>query len=249
MTGTEYRRMADGVDGSSPRSLRTVDDLRTGDNACFIYSSEQEYQTVMASFVRTGLEQRQRLIYIHDMRSPESVRSMLREAGVDIDHAEFREQILFVPAKQIYARGAGYSSDRVLDQLHAMTALALADGWSALRVTSEMTWVLRQTQGTERLLAHEGRMVGFYRDSAALGLGQFDRGKFPAEALLDVLLAHPVAMLGTEDRVRTDIYYDGRYWPYDPQWYVGLNLGWYGPYAPVHGERGYAYRGYGRGRR
>ena len=58
-----------------------------------------------------------------------------------------------------------------------------------------------------------------------------------------------VAMLGTEDRVRTDIYYDGRYWPYDPQWYVGLNLGWYGPYAPVHGGRGYAYRGYGRGRR
>ena len=190
--------MAEGVDGVSPRRLRTVDDLRTGDNACFIYSSEQEYQAVLLSFVRAGLEQRQRLVYIHDMRSPETVRDMLRAGGVDIDHAEFREQVIFVPAKQIYARGAGYSSDRVLDQLHAMTALALADGWSALRVTSEMTWMLRQTQGMEHLLALEGRMVGFYRDSAALGLGQFDRGKFPAEALLDVLLAHPVAMLGTE---------------------------------------------------
>jgi PAS domain S-box-containing protein len=190
--------MAEGVDESSPRRLRTVDDLRTGDNACFIYSSEQEYQSVLLAFVRAGLEQRQRLVYLHDMRSPESVRAMLRGAGLDIDHAEFREQVIFVPAKQIYARGAGYSSERVLDQLHAMTALALADGWSALRVTSEMTWVLRQTQGTERLLAHEGRMVRFYRDSAALGMGQFDRGKFPAEALLDVLLAHPVAVLGTE---------------------------------------------------
>jgi two-component system, cell cycle sensor histidine kinase and response regulator CckA len=198
MTDTESRLMATGAEGSSTRSLRTVDDLRTGDNACFIYSSEEEYQAVLVSFVRTGLELRQRLIYIHDMRSPESVRSMLRESGIDIDHAEFREQVLFVPAKQIYARGAGYSYERVLDQLHAMTALALADGWSALRVTSEMTWVLRQTQGTERLLAHEGRMASFYRDSAALGMGQFDRGKFPAEALLDVLLAHPVAVLGTE---------------------------------------------------
>ena len=190
--------MAEGVEGASPRRLRTVDDLRTGDNACFIYSSEQEYQAVLVAFVRAGLEQRQRLVYLHDMRSPESVRAMLRGAGLDIDHAEFREQVIFMPAKQVYARGAGYSSERVLDQLHAMTALALADGWSALRVTSEMTWVLRQTQGTERLLAHEGRMVGFYRDSAALGMGQFDRGKFPAEALLDVLLAHPVAVLGTE---------------------------------------------------
>jgi hypothetical protein len=67
-----------------------------------------------------------------------------------------------------------------------------------------------------------------------------------------------VAMLRTEDRTRADIYYDGRYWPYDPQWYVGLNLGWYDRYAPVYVGRGYGYgyrgygygyRGYGRGRR
>ena len=190
--------MAAGVEGVSTRRLRTVDDLRTGDHACFIYNSEQEYQAVLAPFLRAGLEQRQRVLYIHDMRSPESVSAMLRDAGVDIDHAEFRQQIVFMSAKQIYARGAGYSFERVLDQLHALTAMALADGWSGLRVTSEMTWVLRQTQGTERLLAQEGRIGGFYRDSAALGLSQFDRGKFPATALLDVLLAHPVAVLGTE---------------------------------------------------
>jgi PAS domain S-box-containing protein len=175
-----------------------VDDLRTGDHACFIYNNEQEYQAVLVPFVRAGLEQRQRVLYIHDMRSPENVSATLRAAGVDIDHAEFREQVVFVPAKQMYARGAGYSWDRVLDQLHAMTAMALADGWSGLRVTSEMTWVLRKTQGTERLLAQEGRMGRFFRESAALGMSQFDRGKFPAEALLDVLLAHPVAVLGTE---------------------------------------------------
>ncbi len=198
MTGSENRLTAVGVEGASARRLRTVDDLRTGDQACFIYGSEQEYQAVMAPFVRAGLDQRQRVLYIHDARSPEVVRAMLRAAGVDVDHAEFREQIVFVSAKQIYARGAGYSFERVLDQLHALTAMALADGWSALRVTSEMTWLLRQTQGIERLLSQEGRMAAFYRESAALGMAQFDRGKFPAESLLDVLLAHPVAVLGTE---------------------------------------------------
>jgi len=198
MTVTEYRLMAEGAEGSGVRRLRTVDDLRTGDNACFIYSSEEEFRSVLSAFVHAGLEQRQRVLYVHDMRTPEVVRAILREAGIDIDHAEFRGQFVFLPAKQMYAKGAGYSFDRVLDQLHAMTAMALADGWSTLRVTSEMTWMLRQTQGTERVLAHEGRMVGFYRNSAALGMSQFDRGKFPAEALLDVLLAHPVAVLGTE---------------------------------------------------
>jgi PAS domain S-box-containing protein len=198
MTGSEYRPTAASVEGASGRRLRTVDDLRTGDQACFIYGDEQEYQAVVAPFVRSGFDQRQRVLYIHDMRSPEGVRTMLRDAGVDIDHAEFREQIIFVSAKQMFARGAGYSFERVLDQLHALTAMALADGWSALRVTSEMTWILRQTQGVERLLSQEGRMAAFYHESAALGMAQFDRGKFPAEALVDVLLAHPVAVLGTE---------------------------------------------------
>ena len=55
-----------------------------------------------------------------------------------------------------------------------------------------------------------------------------------------------VAMLRTEDRAQAAIYYDGRYWPYDPRWYVGFNLGYY---APLYGGRGYGYRGYGRGRR
>ena len=137
MTDPESRLISTGREGAGTRRLRTVDDLRTGDHACFIYNSEQEYQAVVVPFVRAGLEQRQRVLYIHDMRSPENVSAMLRAAGVDIDHAEFREQITFVSAKQMYTRGAGYALDRVLDQLHAMTAMALADGWSGLRVTSE----------------------------------------------------------------------------------------------------------------
>jgi PAS domain S-box-containing protein len=107
-------------------------------------------------------------------------------------------QLVFLPAKQLYTRGVGYSFDNVLDKMHAMTAMALADGWSALRLTTEMSWVLRQTQGTERLLEQAGRLGSFFRESAALGLNQFERSQFPAEALLDVLLTHPVAVLGTE---------------------------------------------------
>jgi hypothetical protein len=63
-----------------------------------------------------------------------------------------------------------------------------------------------------------------------------------------------VAMLRTEDRSGATLYHDGRYWPYDPSWYVGLNLGYYGSYgrayAPYYHPRGgYGYRGHRRGYR
>jgi PAS domain S-box-containing protein len=180
------------------RRFRTVEDLRAGDNACFIYDNEEEYRAVLVSFVRAGLERNERLVYVYDVHAPQGIGAVLRSGGIDLDRAEARGQIVFLPAKQLYAKGGGFSPDRALDQLHAMTAMALADGWAALRVTSEMTWTLSQTQGTDRLLEHEGRMGAFFRESAALGLSQFDRSKFPARALLDVLLAHPVAILGTE---------------------------------------------------
>jgi len=88
MADTGYHSVAAGLESGNVRRLRTVDDLRLGDNACFIYTSEQEYQSVLTSFVRTGLEQRQRVLYLHDFRSPQNVGDMLRNAGVDVDRAE-----------------------------------------------------------------------------------------------------------------------------------------------------------------
>jgi hypothetical protein len=54
MADTGYHSAAAGLESGNARRLRTVDDLRLGDNACFIYTSEQEYQSVLTSFVRTG---------------------------------------------------------------------------------------------------------------------------------------------------------------------------------------------------
>src|SRR5664279_4868009 len=141
MSERQFRSMVTSEEGA--RRLRTVDDLRTGDDACFIYNDEQDYEAVMVAFVRAGLQERQRVVFVHDSHSPEAVRAMLQRAEIDVDHAEFREQLKFVSARQLFCRGAGNSVERVLDQLHAMTAMALADGWSALRMTTEMTWVLR----------------------------------------------------------------------------------------------------------
>jgi len=191
-------RPSEGGCDVSARRLRTIDDLRIGDHASFIYSGEQEYRAVVVPFVRAGLEQRQRVVYVHDMRAPQTISTILVEGGIDVDRAQAMGQLVFVPAKQVYTRGVGYSFDGVLDKMHGMTAMALADGWSSLRLTTEMSWMLRQTQGTERLLEQAGRLGAFFRESAALGLNQFERSQFPVEALLDVLLTHPVAVLGTE---------------------------------------------------
>lgn len=187
-----------GSGSAGARRLRTIADLRIGDSASFIYGGEAEHAAVVSSFVRAGLEARQRVAYVYDQRTPQSVADLLGQHDVDVARAQSSGQLVFVPAKQLYTRGAEYGLEVALDKLHGMTALALADGWSALRLTTEMGWVLRENRGPDRLREYAGRLGAFFRGSAALGLCQFGLGQFSAEALLDVLLAHPVAVLGSE---------------------------------------------------
>jgi len=60
-----------------------------------------------------------------------------------------------------------------------------------------------------------------------------------------------VAMLRTEDRGRARVYYDGVYWPYVPNAYLGLHVGFYRPfrraYAPIYVGHGPRYRGFAGG--
>jgi two-component sensor histidine kinase len=72
------------------------------------------------------------------------------------------------------------------------------EGYTALRATGEMTWVLRGPPGAERLIEYEVLLNKFFPGSRCLGLCQYDRRRFAPEFLLDVLRAHPVVVLGTE---------------------------------------------------
>ena len=182
----------------SSRRLRTVDDLTIGDNACFIYGSDEEHAAVVIPFVRVGLEKHERVLYIHDERSRDSLIDLFTANGIDADRAVARGQLVLFHAKQVFVRGGDLSLDRLLDQFHATTAMALADGFVGLRVTSEMTWVLKQSQGVDRLFEHESRLGAFFSGSAALGLCQYDRRHFSSGVLMDVLVSHSIAILGTD---------------------------------------------------
>ena len=82
--------------------------------------------------------------------------------------------------------------------LRAEAERALAEGYSALRVTGEMSWVLRGLPGSERLIEYEAKLDGFLRAGRCLAIWQYDQRRFPAELLLDVLRTHPVVVVGTE---------------------------------------------------
>jgi PAS domain-containing protein len=82
--------------------------------------------------------------------------------------------------------------------LQEETERALDEGYSALRVTGEMTWALRGLAGSNRLIEYEAKLNDFFLDSKCLAICQYDRRQFAPALLLDVLATHPIAVIGTE---------------------------------------------------
>ena len=177
---------------------RKVRNLESGDHLCCIYEGKEEHQAVLTPFLRQGLEGDEKVFYIVDARTGGEVLSYLRQDGLEVEPYLESGQLAILTADQSYLREGVFDPDGMIFLLKEETRRALKDGYSALRVTGEMTWALKRLAGSERLIEYEAKLNDFFPGSKCLAICQYDRRRFGPEILLDVLATHPIAVIGTE---------------------------------------------------
>ncbi len=193
---------------SRPRHelLQRIAAFRPGDHLCLLYDTPQEQFAVVVPFIRDGLAKGHRCLYIVDDRTAEEVVAALRRAGVDVDAEMRRGAFELLTKREAYLKSGRFDPPRMIGVLRKSTRDALARGFTALRATGEMTWALGREPGVDRLIEYEARLNDFFPDSAALGICQYNRRRFPPEIVREVLLTHPIAIVG--GRVCRNIYFE-----------------------------------------
>jgi PAS domain S-box-containing protein len=186
-------------------SPRAIADLGPGDHLCCIYETEEEHRSVVTPFLRQGLEQGEKVIYIVDTRTAATILGYLRDEGLDVEPHLARGQLAVLTRDEAYMREGVFDPEGMIALLRDETEQALAEGYPALRVTGEMTWALRGLPGSERLIEYEARLNEFFPGSQCLAICQYDRRRFDPAVLLEVLHTHPIAIIGTE--VYDNFYY------------------------------------------
>jgi hypothetical protein len=73
-------------------------------------------------------------------------------------------------------------------------AEAKSAGFSRFRVTGEMTWVLGNHLGTERLREYEAKLNYFFSDHDVSALCQYNYKRFTPEIILDAIHTHPIVI-------------------------------------------------------
>jgi transcriptional regulator with GAF, ATPase, and Fis domain len=175
-----------------------IKELKPGDHLCCIYETEEEHRAILTPFLREGLHSGQKIIYVVDARTAEEIFSYMHADGLDVEDYVKAGQLKVLSVDDSYMRGGVFDPDGIISLLESETTRALAEGYTALRVTGEMSWALRGLPGSERLIEYEIKLNQFFPKSKCLAICQYDRRRFEPGILLDVLTTHPIAIIGTE---------------------------------------------------
>ncbi|NBD35586.1 MAG: PAS domain S-box protein, partial [Chloroflexi bacterium] len=195
---TERKRMERMLRKRTALLEHTITNLEPGDHLCCMYETEEEHRAVLTPYLRYGLERNEKVLYIVDAHTSETVRGYLRDAGMEVETYLESGQLVFLTSRETYTRGDTFDPDAMIAMLRAETAQALEEGYAALRITGEMSWALRGLPGSERLIEYETKLNKFFPQRRALSICQYDRRRFDPEVLLDILRTHPIAVVGTE---------------------------------------------------
>lgn len=171
--------------------------LRPGAHIGGLFDSEREHRALTAAFLRHGLERFEKLVYLADDRSAEQIRAYLSADGVRVEPCVQSGQLQVLQAEAFCRRGEGLDAGSLMAWLQTETGRAGAEGYSGLRAAFEMSRLAAGSCGPERLAEVEARLNAFLPGSGCLALCQYDRRRFDAQVLLDMLEAHPLAAIGT----------------------------------------------------
>jgi len=184
---------------------KRVEDMEAGDHMCCFYETDEEHRALLTPFMRQGLERGEKVLYIVDSRTAEQVLNYLRDDEMVPETYLESGQLAILTADEAYMREGTFDPDAMIDLLRDETERALNEGYSALRVTGEMSWALKGLPRSERLIEYEAKLNEFFPGSKCLAICQYDMRRFKPSLLLNVLMTHPIAAIGRE--VYDNFYY------------------------------------------
>jgi chemotaxis family two-component system sensor kinase Cph1 len=113
--------------------IAALEQLGPHDHLCSIYESQQEHFAVAIPFIRIGLDRGEKCIYIVDDGTEDIVREAMYVEGIDVERAVASNALALTSKDQVYLKHASFNLDWMFTFWKEATALAMSEGFSALR--------------------------------------------------------------------------------------------------------------------
>lgn len=183
-----------------------INNLKQGDHICLIHENAAEQLATVVPFIKDGLARGERCLYILDERTREEIGQGLAAAGIDVAQEQCRNALRFMTKEDSYFEAGEFTPQGMLEFVRREEAKAVAEGFTGFRSTGEMTSVLGLESDFAQLFEYEALLNDLARNSRSTLLCQYNRRRFDAPCIHDVLRTHPWAIVG--ERVCANPYYE-----------------------------------------
>ena len=192
----EKNNISDVSDTVGKGLTKAIERLGVHNHLCLIYETREEQFAAVVPFMKIGLERGEKCVYIVDDNTAEAVISEMKRSGIDVQAMIQSGKLAILSKQDAYLKPGYFDPDWMIGFLQHATDEAKAEGFSALRVTGEMTWMLGGDPGTERLLEYEAKLNYFLPQNDALAICQYNRSRFSPEVIKGVIATHPLVIYG-----------------------------------------------------
>lgn len=171
-------------------------EVNAGHLCCLRQTDEQQFQ-VLRAFLEGGLERQDKFIYIADQHTTSPTISQLERNGIRLQPYLTTGQMSILTVFQTFLRKGVFEPSRMTSWIEREVRRARTEGYQAIRIAAEMTWVLRGAAGSERLIDYEVELNKLVHSGACNILCLYDTRRFSPAVLQYVFSAHPAVVLGT----------------------------------------------------
>jgi PAS domain S-box-containing protein len=178
-------------------AARTLGDLNPGDHIFCLYESFEELLDILTTYIEEGIRHHQKVICVLGDWSPDEIEARLQAEKPGLEQYFRTGQLSLVDYSVNFTALETPTPDSLTEYLRQQTRQATAEGYTALRVAGEMTWLVRRT-GLEWLIEYESTVDDFIVDADYMGLCLYDRRRFDPVFLMEMLKIHPTAAIGRD---------------------------------------------------
>jgi len=171
---------------------------------------------VLSEFYNTGIDKNEKMCYFYHTITKEDVMNSLENAGL----TKIREyvacgQFHILHYKDVYTLNGAFDPEAMIARVMIMIKGALDEGYNALRVCGDMSWVHNEMDLTSKLIRYEAMLNKEFPNSFS-AICLYDVSVFEPVQMLQTLSTHPQAIINEK------LYHNIYYMP--PEEYLGPDL-------------------------
>ena len=180
--------------------------IKPGEHLCSFYENKEEQFQIAFPFILEGLAKNEKCLYIADDNSVDEIKAGLLLHGIDVEECLKTGQLNIMNAKESYLKHGRFILDDMILQIESFVYRAINEGYSGVRATGELTWLIRELSFLEEFLEYEKTLNEVFRHKPVKLLCQYNSKKLFGNIILGALRTHERVLIGLS--LYENVYYE-----------------------------------------